>query len=335
MLHELEQTEGLTSGVEILLNSLNPEIPQAWKDQARLVASYFHDLESGSAFLSLEERKLLGQLGNSDLVWSTRLRGNARGLPKWLDERWLEANRLLYESAGLQDNEIWQVQDAHRAYVQSRSLEENRARYGVYHYFPNVPEMDSAARAWKTYINYLGLYSLVKKGMFGEVLDSLVRSGVSPHSMKLAEDDLVLYFSNPINSFALVREIVGKYEVTLRGPAQDVITLQVAKNGSLKEEVSYSNDTALGPSRNPFDLELDKYSAAGFLKKYLRVCLWAGKNPARPYETSFVYILDKEGMIPTESRESVKHGAKELIGYPAVYTTHRMDFKLTRFDQAR
>jgi len=317
-----EESKALTQPVQELLSSLSREIPRAFRRQAARAAEYIARLDSNfdKAIKDENIRIFLSQLRSSGFV--DRADRHSSGneeieLPRWLNRKFLEEKGVLPELKQLAEGEV----------IDKDAVEDIENML--------VPDMAGEPLTPKNFQHRIEggeLFTGLQEGRIKAALGELIALGIQPRSVKLftPANSLVLFFNQRIEEFHRVNDVLEKYDIVGRGPAQDVYALEIGEKKFLRERemrrvIVASNDEALGKDGLPhYDYTQPHYTPEGFLRAYLEQLVLYGKNPAAPYETSFVYIRDSERVKgPLESSEITKFERRVYadgpIWYPVAY----------------
>jgi hypothetical protein len=284
------------------------------------------DADPEAALQHQEVRTFVQELALTGFIGLVHILGDpSRVLPAWLQNDFLRQHNI-GPLEKLSDAERDEVDNLFTTATQGLRFDETE--HGRYFRFPDAPRGAQETRQFKYYVERGELLALLRNDGLNPVLEELQQQHVSPHSMKLSEDEfLVLYFDEAKhNAGEQVRNVFGGYGIAGRGPAQDVF--QVTQNeGQLAVDVFTSNDGALGDGgHNPIEYTARIYDARSFVDSYLRLCLYAGKDPSEPYKTNFVYLVspDAPTLDPTVIAE-----ASRFVDYPVVASTSRRALSLT------
>lgn len=310
--HLTEQT------IEGVLESIDPQVPDVFRNQAREAARYIQLLDQG---LEGNDRisRFRDQLKFSGFILQAIRWGHGKALPAWLqmDLRTKPADTQREERIGR----------AFAAWVDEEDFRLDIGRYGNYYILDDSPLTVPQPRQFKCYVKG-DLETVIQNRKLADAFKDLRRTNLNPNKMKLFERSrLVLYYFKDVGLSDNIRAAFRTHGLDIRGPAQDVFQIEPTLDGQIKLDFYTSNDGALGDGRHsPIEYKLTDYNQAKFLDNYLQLCIWAGKDPSEPYKTSFVYFEDMDGLIKDKRKvNSLLPQAEKMAGYPVVYTRHKLD----------
>ncbi len=308
---------------EELLLSLNPNLPNEFVESAHRTAGYIAalDHDPDTAIAQPDIRTFVGEVAHSGFINAARqlLSNPESPFPSWLQPGFLENHGLTPRR--LLDHEQQEIDRLFAA--AAKPFPFSKTEYGTYYEVDRRTGFDPSN--YKCYVEYQDLLSMLRNNKLPQLLGQLADQGISPDSFKLSDSDrLVFYFQIPLASTGEgVKDTFRAQGVAFRGPAQDVFDV-IEQNGQLRVVNATSNDWGLGEgSFNPNHYEMANYDPGSFIESYLKLCLFAGKDPAEPYRTSFVYLLNSQPVDAT-----VLEQAQRLAGYPVVAAPSRRSLAL-------
>ncbi len=334
-IHGIARKEAKKKELMPLIDKLNPELPENFRNEAEQTAEYIAALDSGQPLIDPNLRKFVEQLASTGFIQDVFYREKygridaKKSLPSWLQPDFLATEGIKVNTKLVTSQEIQAVKDTVTNYAVNHKFAASKGHNGDYVDFPELQKpVTSMSKQFKVYIEPDDIEA-TQKG-FGSTLDKLIAEQISPRSMKNYVDTgkIILYFNNlPVDSFSKIDTYFKQVGITPRGPAQDVIRLSLDKAGELKKEQWESNDSSLGvPLRvDPKDRVqwlYPNYDSGTFLAKYLQLCYDAGKNPSNPYLTSFLHLdIDDtyKSINPVELNKFVS-AASVKEEYPVFYT---------------
>ncbi|MEK7620224.1 MAG: hypothetical protein AAB413_03225 [Patescibacteria group bacterium] len=304
------------------------EFPEQFNESAREVAHFLSllDADPDEAIKDPKIERFVSQLANTGFIGGVYIRHTPffRGpapkiaLPRWLHQDFLQRHSLesLEELTSAERKEIGQL---YKDFV--RDYHFHDSEFGRYYEVEKQSEVPSVPQDYKYYIESKDLLNALRSGKLEEMLNTLATLKALPASFKLFEGSrFVLYFRGAVSSDS-VTNVLNDLGVKGRGPAHDVYEI-IQQDGRVElRSAQLSNDSALGDGgRNPVEYTEPSYDPKHFLETYLRLCLYAGKNPAEPYKTSFVYFISPEDVI---LERGVVDEARALTDYPVVIVPSR------------
>ena len=324
-------------------------LPEGFLEGRRHVTEYVDILDQNpqEALANPALRKWLQEIAKTGFVNSVyypKREGNpidpTIALPPWLQKSFLLENQLIDPPretmsrvkrifSGLPpENTPKPAQIVYERFFREYP-QETLPPYGTFYLVKPGDNIIPPPVSFKLYIENETLTQAAEDGRLEKALSQLKAEDKLPNKVKMFESrSLVMYFSSDIHEAASTFSTLEELGINYRGPAQD--TWQVVRDNEDNLTIGFhtSNDGALGDAdRNPITYESDHYSPQAFEENYARLCLYAGKNPAEPYTTSFVYLLTGKG--PEASQEEITR-AEPLAGYPIVAAPQR----LTEFQTA-
>ncbi len=249
---------------------------------------------------------------------------SADSLPVWLQNTFLSKNQFL-NNPDLNDISQKRAQKLFEDLVHGVRFE--IGRHGTYYSVGREPvhAHAPAAQRFKCYLEGEALLRALTEKSVQPFFSALNDANCGLWEVKLFESArLVMYFNSSIEQSAPVLKLAKDFSLNLRGPAQDVEQFIVTKDGVLETEGFTSNDGALGHD-NKFRLTSAVYNRPIFLRDYYNFCLFAGKRPDKPYETSFVY-LTRKGEPPSPNEAALVKEAEVIAGYPVIAVERRLAF---------
>ncbi|MBI2622234.1 hypothetical protein HYW66_01195 [Candidatus Microgenomates bacterium] len=301
--------------------------PETFFQQSREAAKYVEVLDSGGGLENPSVRRFLSQLGNTDYIGflhfpDALVRVDPQvALPFWLKRDFLINNGLVKpKDRFLDKDQRERTQALYDKFIAQRridSFERTNGRYDVIiRRESNVP----APRRFKMYVEQKGLLEALENGSLDRVFTHLTSRDHQPHTMKLFDDDsLVWYFDLDVAQSEAVEQVFLDQNVDYRIPSQDVYRASASDKDGLSVYIVTSNDNAFRPSdaNDHHRYRVAEYSAEKFLEDYLLLCSKVGKNPAAPSLTSFIYLYDLRSN--KEKPEELMSAAETKVGYPIVY----------------
>lgn len=288
-----------------VLRNLKPDIPNEFKNRARLAAYYFYALENGRKIvdqegkpLDKEVERLAEQLTTSNYILTTYVAAKTykkgaldpkEALPKWIPNRVEQADETLLVELSAEEKK--KLEDFHASYAQKNGIFDGTYAYYNKKNSPNREISESLVNNFKYYIEGVSAKNI---GKIEEVLNELDLQKIHPHSSKVFESvRLVLYWHSQPEGL-LTEKITSVFEkegIKMRGPAQDPVQV-VVKEGRYEMQIRTSNDGSLGEGgHNPFVWQEDLYDQSKFFEQYLRLTFHGAKDPANPYLINFVPIV--------------------------------------------
>ncbi len=321
-----------------IIDSLNPNAPEVFRMQARQVAVFIASLDQGDGLDDPNIQRFIKQLRESGYI--RRAQGSVRQhsldprtvFPLWLQTELLEKHGLVKPKSWYLGADQRKIADQkYDQWIEGRRLSfENSIRPGATGRYDRLTQSGIKARAprqFKLYVEQKDILDSLESGALSNVADQLAEHNLPPEMMKLFDsDNLVIYFSQDIDVAGDVEKIFQENGLPYRGPAQDVRTVTITKDDGVQVQSGGSNDNALDPARELFGRSYDVsgYDPQKFLESYLSLCFKAGKNPAVPYLTSFVYLNDYNGAHKDQKDEFVQK-AEVAAGYPILYNAPVFD----------
>jgi hypothetical protein len=314
------------------LAQINPNLPGPFLEGSREAVANIEwlDADPDAAVLRYDVRTFVRQLSSSGFVNEVYARYAHHGpdpqqaLPDWLQPDFLHQARLspftpITPDERVEINQLFGTASANWRYVDSLQ--------GRYYSFDPVPTAVNETQHFRYYLESRHLLAALRMGRIGDILDDLQKQNLSPAFLKLFENDrLVFYFKRPIGDSDVIKDVLLANNILGRGPAQDIFSI-IHDNGRLQLKSWGPNDTALGDGGyNPNTYTAARYNPRLFSEAYLRLCLYAGKNPAAPYKTSFVYFLAPNNIRPDAA---LLNEAAQLATYPIIAAPTRQSLRLT------
>jgi hypothetical protein len=315
--------------------ALLKEFPETFKRDAEKVSQMLNQLERNpeAEIKKPEVRTFVEQLAASGLIGGVFLKARMKKLfhdaadpkdclPSWLQADFLKKNQLKAEAGALNREELAEMCVNFDALVQG--LPYRDLPHGRYFELSAVPQLSPEPRQYKYYVERFMLRDALKTGALAKAIQELRGLQLGLECKLFEGDRLVMYGKTDVASARILTEVLLKYGIKGRGPAQDVWELKQDSKGRAELKVTYSNDSALGDAgKLPDALEysLKKYTPQAFFEWYLRVCSFTGKVPTEPYKTAFIYLI---GTIPEVDRLHVLQEAAALAGYPVVLSAKRI-----------
>lgn len=320
--------------MEEVLEAIPPQVPDVFKQQAKIAAEFITRLDHQEALTDPKLRIFVEQLSHTGfralVYFHNRSLFGKQGpdpkdaLPTWLQNEWLVANNVFREKS-LAQEEVPMVQSLFDNWVKTQGMNYRVGPNGTHFALDSSHSQVPKTRTFKCYVEDIDLLEALQQEKFPALFGDLKTLGVNPDEMKLFEGDrLVLYYTKDITLAERIRGAFAKHAVYFRGPAQDVQEVNVDDQGILKTKEVTSNDGALGEGgHTPIRYKVRRYTSPEFLDNYLQFCLWAGKDPSESYKTSFVYFIDWEGRAKNNLNNLIQK-ASEIAQYPILYTDHRL-----------
>ncbi len=305
-----------------VLDTIHPEAPIEWREQATKAAYFIWSLDEGKQLTdkngqSLQQQRELfvDQLGSTTFVGSAYVhqKGKSPNPQKTLPY-WLHTIKSIQHLTT--EQEKTQVADWYQRYASIHAtIQREKDGAGGYQeyadYHEGVPQQQGDRKyLWnlpsKSYIDGAELRNF---DAIENVLVQLRQTNLHPHTSKLFEDSLVLYWRTPLSveQKQSIRVHFNAHNIHMRGFAQDSYYVLVTPEKNVMR-IQGTNDSVLGAGGfidNPFALwEEKQYKPDIFLKQYLQLTYWGYKNPAEPYSTSFVPIVI--GNVPDSEERRVR-----------------------------
>ena len=304
--------------------------PESFQKDAKKVYQYITLLEMNpeSACEDPETRKLIRQLAASGCIAGVYIRESSPGLwsdaprakdclPLWLQEAFVKKHGLDKSTHPLNAQQQMEVCDRFGALVDGLPYKDGV--HGRYFELSRCGQTTPLPRQYKYYIEGTELLRALQSGALDRASQALKQLGIGLECKLFESDRMVIYGKGDISQANKLLDALMAQDISGRGPAQDVWTLKMNAEGSFEQNVSYSNDQALGDGgKLPDRLEyaLKKYSPQAFIEWYLKLCAFIGKSPMEPYRTALVYAIGGNGGHETPS---VRAEAEALAGYPVVF----------------
>lgn len=326
-----------------LIDNMDPRIPEAFRQQAITAARYINTLDNGTGLDNPEIYKFVYRLAHSGFIQRVFLKSEIPflrnkgaadpkiALPAWLQKDFLVQNGIYKRDDSLSKEEEKSIEKMFSSWVTSVGYGYEDRQSGRY-YILDEPTRDyTPTHKYKYYIENKDLLAALRENRLSSLIEDLILQQTELYDLKLFEEDrLVFYFRQDINEAEETERILKSHNINFRGPAQDVYELIITPNGTLDRKVFISNDQSLGAGgRNPRDYKLTEYTPQDFLADYLDMCLYGGKRPDSLYLTSFVYLIDREGVAQGKEQELASKGS-EIVNYPVVYARRRLDISIVR-----
>jgi hypothetical protein len=312
---------------EELLSRLNPNLPAPFLESCQQAIANIWQLDRDPGNAVSEQyglRTFVRQLRSTGFVNGVYARHAAGGpdprqaLPDWLQTDFLDHYHLspsspLTTAERQEISQHFETSSTDWSYIDSLQ--------GRYYTFDPVPTAVNEARHFMYYIENRTLLLALSANQIGYVLNDLREQNLSPAFVKLFDNDrLTLYFKRSIEDGDAVKSVLLANNILGRGPAQHVYSI-VARGDRIRLGPWSSNDAALGDGDyNPVTYTSSQYKSQDFSEAYLRLCLYAGKNPTEPYKTSFLYFLTPDTTPPDAA---LLAQATQLATYPVVAAPSR------------
>ncbi len=310
---------------ESIIRNFEPKPPDFFWRQAQQAVRFVLELDKGGGLEDLMVKRFLAQVGQMDYIAQAQ-HAVVRNvipqaiLPFWLRLDFLREQDLVRPQAENLDAEGRKLaSNLYDQWIEDRKTRSSHTLAGRYDRLPYTKSDTPSPRQFKIYVEQVDIINATQNGSLTQALDQLRIKRLAPNSMKLHDGDrLVIYFDLDIDVSENVEEILHSAGVNYRGPGQDVDEVLIDDKSGLVIRTKESNDNAL--KEYSFRRHgVSEYTPRDFLQKYLSLCFKVGKNPARPYLTSFVYLRDKGGKFRSQQDEVLKKAA-EMSGYSVVYT---------------
>lgn len=319
--------------LEEVLQAIPTEVPVIFQQQAREAADFITRLDNSESLSDPKLRTFVGQLASAgfrSLVYihsqpqlSRQGPSPSDALPTWLQTEFLKTQGFFKKEASTKNPET-EIQALFNKWVVSHKMDYEDQPNGTYFTVSTEKVTTPFPRTFKCYVEGTELLEALYNNKFTQLFEDLKALGINPNEMKLLDGSrLVLYYFKDVGISDRIRETFDENGVHFRGPAQDVSEINIDEDGNLEIKPTTSNDAALG-GHSPIKYKVKKYTPSEFLDNYLQICLWAGKNPAEPYKTSFVYFLDQEGRAKNNLANLIQKVSPD-VGYPILYAKHRLD----------
>lgn len=308
----LSTKETLPQPYKEALSELKENVPQEFRDQARMAAYYFWSLDTGRKLVeggtSTDEkvRRMADQIARSGFAQTAYIKAEypaltgesvdpKKALPWWVNER---VTRKREEP--LSGEEVDNLVRFHTGYG-----EENGQQFGAHYLYEDGTRQIDGVSNFKFYLERKALKDPEK---IKSALNALKEEGIHPNQSKLYDERrLVFYWRTPLekNLQNEIEEVFEDVGICPRGPAQDPVGAEVENEGSTQYMILASNDESLGEGMaNPFVWREDEYDQKEFFKQYLRLTFFKAKNPAEPYKQSFIPIFGR--VASEDALEEVK-----------------------------
>ncbi len=324
---------------QVLVELPTDTTPISFRKQARLAAYMLQALDNGTPLITKDGRNLQPELdrfanalANSGFATpypTAKLRSvdPVKRFPAWLLAR---RTTDLAVTKGEADAIDAYTEEYFNRYGKKESegfngdiyvFEKNRGAKGVQKPFPyNL----------KLYID--GSAAKNKEGVL-KFFDLLAGANIHPDKAKLFyRSQITMYWEGGVSSdeIKLVETFANQAGIAVRGPAQDVVQLQIPtdRNNHSPYTFSMSNDKSLGgfSYQNNFSWRGETYNKGEFLRQWLLTTFQGEKNPSNPYMLAFVRGDVKEGMSVDDFIKAV--GSVDTAGLPIVYASGEGKFNV-------
>ncbi len=287
----------------------SPVPPPEFSNACTQVARFVDEFNAGTGFENPQAVKFLSQFVNSPAMvnlyvdtdtWDTM--DTDPQLPAWLRRQPL-MDRGILTSDHVSPDQVHHL----RALYQQWGQEQGYPLHALF--FTISPKNHTVpTHEFKMYVAEKPLLKALEQKQLPDIFRDLQAADFLPFEVKLYNDFLVLYYSKDIRQAQLAEDIFGKHQVPFRGPAEDVFILRAHGEEIVVEEFD-SNDQTL----NRFHFR-GAYSDKMFISNYIENCYRYGKNPAKPYETSFVWLETPD----TDDPQQLITRAQEIVQRPVL-----------------
>lgn len=301
-----------TTQIELqrIIDDIDPKTPKVFIEQAQESAGFIQLLDQGGGLTDPKVRKFLDQLITTTFVLIPQVKSPYQ-LPKWLQMDFLILNGIrepFRSQRDLPDSDEYSKQF-------DRWIRETNATEDANGFVFDPTPRGPRPRGTKAYIEHEALMSAYTQGKLPVLISNFTEEGYPLYAVKSNVESLVLYFKGDIAEFEKADKAFKRTGIKYRGPAQDVYTVRLKSDGEMIVRSTESNDQAF--TRHNGYLRDRTYSPQSFLRDYLALCHKMGKNPALPYQTSFVYFISDLNLEGKE-REYMDQ-ASQMTGYPVLY----------------
>lgn len=326
-----EAAVGIRS-IEQVLESISPEVPNSFREQAKRVADYIALLDSDIDASDTRAQTFKDELGSAAFIVRVYSHHSRNKLvranypdPQLALPKWLQRDFKITSQSQQRTQELADIKKEFQNWVGDKKLASHfEPQLGTYYVLDDVDQSTPEPRRFKCYIKQ-DLLTLLREKRLDPLFEELDKQGLNPKELKLDDGGvLMLYYDQDVELSDAIRAVFDNHKIGLRGPAQDVAEINVGEDETLHLDLPYSNDSALGGG-NQIEYKVREYTPADFLDNYIQFCLWSGKDPSQPYKTSFVYLIDRQEQIPVNERDAAIQQATKMAGYPIVYAKSRLD----------
>lgn len=308
-----EIARNLSPDLTRIIDNIDPRYPVVFKEQARKAAGFIQLLDHGLGLNHQEIGTFIQQLQRTLFVGNT-LRRNPKALPGWLQTDFLVKNNFR-EPPLIHKDEVPKSDEDYYNWYEKWLEEVGYPSRKTFTTLDSTPPPCPLPRTCKAYIESFNLVKAHQANKLPQLTHNLKQVDYPIHATKQDAWSLVLYFNRDVAEFSKADTILKDLGIIYRGPGQDKYVIDLDSDGIIKIGSGHtSNDQGLGGI-----LDSATYSPEAFFKAYLDICQGAGKNPAIPYQTSFVYFYSKTDLQGLEKEKQIEEATKKA-GYPVVYT---------------